>query len=248
MDISWTWLGIVVLALIIFACASGFRRGFVKEIVSAFFMIISFLFVWAINPYVNTFVREYTPVYNIVQSNCQELVMEQTGSQKALDKEEQTQIMEKMELPDILKTSLMENNTAETYRYLAVSTFAEYIADSLAVMIVNGISFLLSFIISAIVIRLLSYILNVLTNLPVIKGVNKIAGGAVGGAKCIIFIWIGFLILTLLCDTTIGKQGMALVERSISSFVIPRALKRLLCGACCMPFLTASLFILLFSF
>ena len=44
-----------------------------------------------------------------------------------------------------MKTSLMENNTAETYRYLAVSTFAEYIADSLAVMIVNGISFLLSF-------------------------------------------------------------------------------------------------------
>ena len=202
MDISWTWLGIVVLALIIFACASGFRRGFVKEIVSAFFMIISFLLVWVINPYVNTFVREYTPVYNIVQSNCQELVMEQTGSQKALDKEEQTQIMEKM-----------ENNTAETYRYLAVSTFAEYIADSLAVMIVNGISFLLSFIISAILIRLLSYILNVLTNLPVIKGVNKIAGGVVGGAKCIIFIWIGFLILTLLCDTTIGKQGMALVEQ-----------------------------------
>ena len=35
----------------------------------------------------------------------------------------------------------------------------------------------------------------------------------VGGAKCIIFIWIGFLILTLLCDTTIGKQGMALVEQ-----------------------------------
>ena len=118
-----------------------------------------------------------------------------------------------MELPDILKTSLMENNTAETYRYLAVSTFAEYIADSLAVMIVNGISFLLSFIISAIVIRLLSYILNVLTNLPVINGVNKIAGGVVGGAKCIIFIWIGFLILTLLCDTTIGKQGMTLVEQ-----------------------------------
>ena len=49
MDISWTWLGIVVLALIIFACASGFRRGFVKEIVSAFFMIISFLLVWVID-------------------------------------------------------------------------------------------------------------------------------------------------------------------------------------------------------
>ena len=213
MNISWTWLGIAVLALIIFACVSGFRRGFVKEIVSAFFMIIAFLLVWVINPYVNTFVREYTPVYNMVQSNFQDLVMEQTGSQKALDKEEQTQVMEKLEIPDLLKNSLLENNTAQTYRYLAVSTFTEYIADSLAVMIVNGISFLLSFIISTIVIWLLSYILNVLTKLPVIHGINKIAGGAVGGVKCVIFIWIGLLILTLLCDTTIGKQGMALVEK-----------------------------------
>ena len=118
-----------------------------------------------------------------------------------------------MELPDILKTSLMENNTAETYRYLAVSTFAEYIADSLAVMIVNG--------------NIISFILYNFCNRDQTvelytecsdksscdKGVNKIAGGVVGGAKCIIFIWIGFLILTLLCDTTIGKQGMALVEQ-----------------------------------
>ena len=67
-------------------------------------MIISFLLVWVINPYVNTFVREYTPVYNIVQSNCQELVMEQTGSQKALDKEEQNADNgKKWKLPDILK-------------------------------------------------------------------------------------------------------------------------------------------------
>mgnify|MGYP000497258978 CR=1 FL=1 len=47
-----------------------------------------------------------------------------------------------------------------------------------------------------------------------IKGVNKIAGGVVGGAKCIIFIWMRVSIReTLLCDTTIGKQGMALVEQ-----------------------------------
>ena len=42
--------GRVVLALIVFACVSGFRKGFVKELVSAFFMIISFLLVWVIIP------------------------------------------------------------------------------------------------------------------------------------------------------------------------------------------------------
>lgn len=213
MDISWTWLGIAVLALIAAACIMGFRKGFVKEIVSVFFMLISFLLVWAVNPYVNTFVKEYTPVYDTIQDKCQILVSEQIGNKKTLDKEEQNQVMENMELPDLLKNALVENNTAETYRYLAVSTFTEYISDSLAVMAVNGISFLISFVLSAAVIKLLGFILNVLTKLPVINGINKIAGAAVGGIKCIIFIWIAFLVLTLLCNTTLGQQGMALIQQ-----------------------------------
>ena len=213
MDISWTWLGIAVLALIAAACIMGFQKGFVKEIVSVFFMLISFLLVWAVNPYVNTFVKEYTPVYDTIQDKCQTLVSEQIGNKKTLDKEEQNQVMENMELPDLLKNALVENNTAETYRYLAVSTFTEYISDSLAVMAVNGISFLISFVLSAAVIKLPGFILNVLTKLPVINGINKIAGAAVGGIKCIIFIWIAFLVLTLLCNTTLGQQGMALIQQ-----------------------------------
>lgn len=213
MDIGWTWLGIAVLALIVFACVSGFRKGFVKELVSAFFMIISFLLVWVINPYVNTFIREYTPVYETIQNQCQEMVMEKTGDKKALDKEEQSQVMDDLEIPDLLKNTLAKNNTAETYHYLAVNTFSEYISDSLAVMAVNGISFLLSYIISAVVIKLLGYILNVLTKLPVINGINKLAGGVVGAAKCVIFIWIALLVLTLLCDTSFGKTGMTLVQK-----------------------------------
>ena len=213
MDISWTWLGIAVLALIAAACIMGFQKGVVKEIVSVFFMLISFLLVWAVNPYVNTFVKEYTPVYDTIQDKCQTMVSEQIGNKKTLDKEEQNQVMENMELPDLLKNALVENNTAETYRYLAVSTFTEYISDSLAVMAVNGISFLISFVLSAAVIKLLGFILNVLTKLPVINGINKIAGAAVGGIKCIIFIWIAFLVLTLLCNTTLGQQGMALIQQ-----------------------------------
>ncbi len=213
MEIGWTWLGIIVLALIVFACVSGFRKGFVKELVSAFFMIISFLLVWVINPYVNTFVREYTPVYETIQNQCRDMVMEQTGDKKTLDKEEQSEVMENLEIPDLLKNTLVKNNTVETYRYLAVSTFSDYIADSLAVMAVNGISFLLSYIISAVVIKMLGYILNVLTKLPVINGINKLAGGVVGGAKCVIFIWIALLILTLLCDTSLGKEGLTLVQK-----------------------------------
>ena len=213
MEISWNWLGIAVLVLIAAACVSGFRKGFVKEIVSIFFMLLSFLLVWLINPYVNTFIREYTPVYKVVEENFQDLVEKQIGDKKSIGKDEQEQLMENLNLPDILKNKLIENNTVETYQYLAVQTFADYVSDSLAVMVVNGVSFLISYILSVIVIRLLGIILDILSKLPVINGINKIAGGVVGGAKCVIFIWIALLVLTLLCNTEVGKAGMDLVQK-----------------------------------
>ena len=213
MEISWNWLGIAVLVLIAAACVSGFRKGFVKEIVSIFFMLLSFLLVWLINPYVNTFIREYTPVYKVVEENFQDLVEKQIGDKKSIGKDEQEQLMENLNLPDILKNKLIENNTVETYQYLAVQTFADYVSDSLAVMVINGVSFLISYILSVIVIRLLGIILDILSKLPVINGINKIAGGVVGGAKCVIFIWIALLVLTLLCNTEVGKAGMDLVQK-----------------------------------
>lgn len=213
MEISWNWLGIVTLVLIVAACVTGFRKGFVKEIVSIFFMLLSFLLVWLINPYVNTFIREYTPIYKAVEENFQDLVEKQIGDRKSIGKNEQEQLMENLNLPDILKNKLIENNTVETYQYLAVQTFTDYVSDSLAVMVVNGVSFLISYVLSVIVIRLLGVILDILSKLPVISGINKIAGGIVGGAKCVIFIWIALLVLTLLCNTELGKAGMDLVQK-----------------------------------
>ena len=194
MNVSWTWLGIAVCILIIAACVWGFKRGFVKEIVSAFFMILSFLMVWVINPYMNGFIRNYTPVYETVHERCQELVENQLDGQKSLNKTEQSEFVDRMPVPEMLKKSLIQNNT---------------------VMAVNGISFLASYLLSVIVIRLLGYILDVLAKLPVINGINKAAGAVVGGAKCIVIIWVVFLALTLLCNTQLGQKGMELIQNDV---------------------------------
>ena len=46
-------------------------------------------------------VEKYTPVYDTIQDKCQTMVSEQIGNKKTLDKEEQNQVMENMELPDL---------------------------------------------------------------------------------------------------------------------------------------------------
>ena len=57
---SWTWLGLAVLVLLAFSMVDGYQKGFVKEVVSAFLVLISVVMVWLINPYVNQFIRENT--------------------------------------------------------------------------------------------------------------------------------------------------------------------------------------------
>ena len=43
---SWTWLGLAVLVLLAFSMADGYRRGFVKEVVSVLLVLLSVVVVW----------------------------------------------------------------------------------------------------------------------------------------------------------------------------------------------------------
>ena len=47
--------------------------------------------------------------------------------------------------------------------------------------------------------------------LPVICGVNKIAGGLLGGVKFVIMVWILFLVVTVLCNTKLGDTALKLI-------------------------------------
>mgnify|MGYP001038742265 CR=1 FL=1 len=210
---TWTWLGIAVCVFLVFSGYMGYRRGFIKEIVSIFFVFLSIALVWVINPYINDFIRQNTPVYSMVQEGCRSIVQSQAGDAQRLNSEEQRSLIDDMKLPGLLKKGLEENNTTEVYRYLSVDSFTEYVANYLAVVVVNGISFLISYLLATILIRMVTYALNLIAGLPILNGANKAAGGILGVIKGLIFIWIAFLLLTVFCNTDIGKQGLKLVSQ-----------------------------------
>ncbi|MDO4340457.1 MAG: CvpA family protein [Eubacteriales bacterium] len=210
---SWTWLGIAAAVFLALCCFTGYRRGFIKEIVSTFFVVLSIALVWVVNPYVNEFIRENTSVYEKAQQGCMELVQDAALPAEGIGHSEQQSVIEELPIPGFLKNGLEENNTAEVYGYLAVNTFAEYVSGYLALIVVNGLSFLISFLLSTVLIRMLTYAFDIIARLPVIKGVNKMAGALVGIIKGVFFIWVAFLILTVLCSTEVGKTGLELVAK-----------------------------------
>lgn len=209
-----TWLGIVVTGILLLTAYKGFRRGFIREIVSFFFVFLALAVSWAINPYVNEFFMENTPVYEKIQESCQSFVESQKKQElTSPGTEEQTGFIEGLELPELLQKGLESNNTAEVYTYLAVDSFGEYISEALARMIVNGLSFFVSYLLASVILRLGTWVLNLLAGLPVLKSANKLAGGLVGAVKGVLFVWIAFLVMTILCSTSIGKEALALIEK-----------------------------------
>ena len=210
---NWTWLGLAVLVLLAFSMVDGYRHGFVKEVVSALLVLISVALVWLINPYVNQFIRENTSIYENIQESCRQFVEEKEETSGTDAGESQENAIENMNLPGLLTSGLTQNNTAEVYQYLSVSTFSDYIAQYLARMAVNGISFLISFILATLLIRSITWMLDLVARLPVIKGANKIAGAAFAAAKYILILWIVFLVLTVLCNTEIGETCLKAVKQ-----------------------------------
>lgn len=209
-----TWLGIVVAGILLLTAYKGFRRGFIREIVSFFFVFLALAVSWAINPYVNEFFMENTPVYEKIQESCQSFVESQKKQElTSPGTEEQTGFIEGLELPELLQKGLESNNTAEVYTYLAVDSFGEYISEALVRMIVNGLSFFVSYLLASVILRLGTWVLNLLAGLPVLKSANKLAGGLVGAVKGVLFVWIAFLVMTILCSTSIGKEALALIEK-----------------------------------
>lgn len=207
-----TWFGIVILLILILFIWMGYRRGFIREIVSFFFVFLSLSLAWAINPYINDFLISETPVYSTIQETCTDFVQKQSSDLEN-ETESSSQFIDGLNLPEVLRKNIEKNNNTENYAELSVNTLTEYVSGYLTRTIVNGLSYVLAYILATIGIRIVVYILNLIAGLPILKTANKLTGGLVGFVKGLVFIWILFLILTVLCSTEIGKTSLELIEK-----------------------------------
>lgn len=204
-DVNWlAAAAVIVLAL---SCIIGYQRGFVKEVVSAFFIFLALAIVWVINPHVNQFLMERTPVYGVVQEKCKEVIQEQMQEEG----NEEMYIRE-LPFPSFVKEELIENNTPEVYRYLVADTFSEYLAGYLARMLTNGIGFLISYLMATVLIRIVVNALDLIARLPVLRGINRFAGIFIGALRGILFIWIAFLVITVCWNTFWGQECIKMIE------------------------------------
>ena len=93
---NWTWAGIITAACILIAAVIGYNRGFIKEAVSTLLLFLSILMVWFINPYVNQFLRENTPLYTTLSEGSAKAVSGVIESGVKVSREEQGKLIDSL--------------------------------------------------------------------------------------------------------------------------------------------------------
>lgn len=122
--------------------------------------------------------------------------------------------IEGADLPEAFKNLLLSNNNSEVYKNLGVTTFAEYLSKYLAKMIIGILAFLGTFLIVTIVVRAVVFALDIVSELPVLGILNRLAGVGVGVLIALIVISFIFIIITLLYTTSVGKMLMEMINQN----------------------------------
>lgn len=215
------WLLILVGGILLVATLFGLHRGFIKLSVSMISLVLTLVIVQMATPYVSKFLKEATPLYSTIQAN----ILEGTGVEAVPDTNnlsvsDQIQLIKGFTLPESLKNALVENNNSEVYEVLGVSVFADYVSSYMANIIVNAIGFLLAFVVVYAIFGIAVFALDIVSRLPGIHGLNKLAGAVLGFVQGMIFIWLLCLLATAFSSTVWGASIFAQIEKNgILSFI-----------------------------
>lgn len=235
------WLFFVILGFIVFNMFIGAKKGFLKTAISMVFLVLVLVLASLLNPYVSKFMREETPIYESVRAKCEDIMIGyiKKEAKSSLGEEEkaalaaqgiteemiaeqmkvvdvpedmQKNLLSGLPLPEAIRRNLIYNNRVDVYELLGVDKFVDYVASYIAYSITNGIAFLLSFTLAIIIVKVALYAINILTAIPGISFLNAAGGMLLGGAAAVLWVWVFFIVVTVLCNTAIGKILMDAIE------------------------------------
>ena len=201
------WLEIAVGVYLLVMVLRGHYKGFIRLAVSMVALIATLIIVDTAMPKVTLWLQENTPIHTWIAENMEStLGLEETAEMPA----EQRMIIESLDLPDDVKEMLLENNNNQVYEILGVEAFTEYIGNYLANMVLNLVGFVILFIAVYAMIRILMNCLDLMAKLPILSGMNQIAGALLGGVQGLCFLWIASLLITA-CSST--SWAMAVIDQ-----------------------------------
>lgn len=199
------WICIVIGVLFLICFFVGWAQGLFKVLISVAGLIASIIVAVYVAPNVSGHLQEQTDIdERIAAYITQELHFSDMGEEAS--KAVQVEVINELPISETLKSNILNNNNSEMYSALEVTGVYDYIAKSMAVVILNATVFVVLVIVCKVFFATLGRAVQGLTKLPIVRSVDKIGGGVLGGMQGLIAIWFFFLILSITSTSEISRE------------------------------------------
>lgn len=203
-----------VLLVLCLCMVHGYRKGFIKIIISFLSIVLTVWLVSVVTPYISSYLVENTEIYQGVRNQVSEVFAEDNARYDNTVAKNQVMTINSYQIPDIMKETLIQNNNESVYDSLMVSVFEDYISSFIGRVVLNVLAFVCTFLMITIFLRMTFFSLEFIGNLPVVKGINRIAGLFLGLVQGLAVVWIGFLAATVFAGNELGARFFDLVGQS----------------------------------
>ncbi|MDD6234257.1 MAG: CvpA family protein [Lachnospiraceae bacterium] len=202
------WTLICVIAILLINILVGVRKGLIKMV----FSMIAVAAVTAVtvfaSPHIAGYLAEHTSwetkVYNNTYKYLEEHDMLLDGS-GLMD-------VDKLPLPKSLKQNIADK--ADELVSQGADAYNSYVTGRIADIIFTAAVYVACFIIVSIIVFIIGILLNVASRLPVLKQINRISGGVIGLAVGVIFVWLGFVVITFLGNTSFAPTVFRQIDEN----------------------------------
>lgn len=212
------WLAVGVGVFLLSMVLYGHYRGFLRLALTMTALILSLIVVRVTTPYVTGILTENTGIQRAIGQGLLHMAgIEETASAEAETQlpVQQREAIERLRLPEQMKELLLENNNNEIYHILGVDAFLDYLGAYLARMVLNLIGSVVMFIIVFLAIRLLIKWLDLVAKLPILSGINQIAGAILGGCQGLLVLWVAALAVRACSAMPWAQVVLTQVESSL---------------------------------
>lgn len=232
---------VAIVGIIFIVCIFiGYKHGLFRSALKLVLLVLSLFLSYFLSPMLADVIIKYTNVdeyfkakaYSVIEKTVKEnveknlknelgiasedVVEELTDEAMKVDpaKVQQVNIINKMNVPEFIKTALMDNNHDDTRKSLGVTSFYEYISTYISYMIINAMAFVVSFAVLLIIFAIVSIISAVAMRIPIIGGINRLGGMLFGFFEALFIVWVFFVLVAIIPDTQIGNWFFSQIDDS----------------------------------
>ncbi|MCF0127188.1 MAG: CvpA family protein [Pseudobutyrivibrio sp.] len=202
---------LIIFAAIMLLCVI---RGSKKGLILIIYGMISWIFIIAVLGFVTPVINDYLQENTEIAATIDERIKDRLNSAYELEKENN----EPEGLDKVI--SLLPDSVAkeiEAYEDGVREGIVGVLSGSLTQMTMRGIGSLLGMLLSIVLVFLIGRLIGAISKAPVLNGVNRLSGMAVGFVEGLLIIWITMYLAICFSTTTFGQF---VIKNSTSSVVL----------------------------